>query len=74
MTVQYTIIPSRPDFLTLPDEIILDILSYLPVQERLKSVARVCQRLYSLAYILHSNKMLGLGPTERGPTDFFFLN
>ena len=49
MTVQYTIISSRPCLLTLPDELILDILTYLPVQERLKCVARVCKRLYYLA-------------------------
>ena len=45
MTLRHT----TASFLCLPDEVILDIVSYLPVQERLKSVARVCKRLYSLA-------------------------
>ena len=48
MPLRHTNSPNAT-FLCLPDEVILDILSYLPVQERLKSVARVCQRLYSLA-------------------------
>ena len=50
--IQYTIIRKEDtitNFLCLPDEIILDILNYLPVQERLKCVARVCKRLYILA-------------------------
>ena len=48
MPLRYTKSPNAT-FLCLPDEVILDILSYLPVQERLKSVARVSNRLYSLA-------------------------
>ena len=51
--IQYTIIHPKEEivtnFLCLPDEIILDILNYLTVQERLKCVARVCKRLYALA-------------------------
>ena len=52
MAIQYTIIEKEDTtakFLYLPDEIILDILNYLPVQDRLKCVARVCKRLYTLA-------------------------